>query len=277
MRGKRVRTRSGVEVAQVERHRAAARARSRGRWRAPPGRAAASSSVKRSPGAVRAGTRPRPARPRRPGSAARPRTASAVGWNCTNSMSSSAAPARRAMATPSPVATGGFVVSREDLARAARRQERRARQHHASRSPSLVEEAAADHAAVRDHQVGRAGEGAHVDRRRAARLLEQRAHHLPAGRVAQRVQHAVARVRALAREVEAARLAVEARAPGGQLADALRALLDQHPRRRRRRRCPRPPSAVSSRCRSVRVVRRPGPPPPRPARSRCCSRSAGPW
>jgi hypothetical protein len=34
-----------------------------------------------------------------------PSTASAVGWNWTNSMSRSAAPARWAMATPSPVAT----------------------------------------------------------------------------------------------------------------------------------------------------------------------------
>ena len=81
-------------------------------------------------------------------------------------------------------------------------------------------------------EVGRAGERAHVDARRALRLLEQRAHHLPAGGVAQGVQDAVARVRALAREVEAAVLAVEARAPGRQLADALRALLDQHARRR---------------------------------------------
>ena len=34
----------------------------------------------------------------------------AVGWNWTNSMSTSAAPARQAMAMPSPVATAGLVV-----------------------------------------------------------------------------------------------------------------------------------------------------------------------
>ena len=33
-----------------------------------------------------------------------------VGWNCTNSRSATSAPARSARATPSPVATVGFVV-----------------------------------------------------------------------------------------------------------------------------------------------------------------------
>ena len=39
-----------------------------------------------------------------------PGIASAVGWNCTNSRSATAAPARHAAATPSPVATAGLVV-----------------------------------------------------------------------------------------------------------------------------------------------------------------------
>ena len=36
---------------------------------------------------------------------------SAVGWNCTNSTSATGTPARSAMATPSPVASGGLVVT----------------------------------------------------------------------------------------------------------------------------------------------------------------------
>ena len=35
---------------------------------------------------------------------------STVGWNCTNSMSRSTAPARAAIAIPSPVAPAGFEV-----------------------------------------------------------------------------------------------------------------------------------------------------------------------
>ena len=41
---------------------------------------------------------------------ARPAVATAVGWNCTNSMWRTSAPARWAIAMPSPVAPGGFVV-----------------------------------------------------------------------------------------------------------------------------------------------------------------------
>ena len=37
--------------------------------------------------------------------------ASAVGWNCTNSRSASEAPARAAIATPSPTASAGVVVT----------------------------------------------------------------------------------------------------------------------------------------------------------------------
>ncbi len=35
----------------------------------------------------------------------------AVGWNCMNSMSATATPARNAMAIPSPVDSAGFVVT----------------------------------------------------------------------------------------------------------------------------------------------------------------------
>src|SRR6266545_3690235 len=44
-------------------------------------------------------------------SSADPPTYNAVGWNCTNSMSVTSAPARRARATPSPVDTTGLVVA----------------------------------------------------------------------------------------------------------------------------------------------------------------------
>jgi hypothetical protein len=71
---------------------------------------AASSSVNRSPFEFRRyAPSPRTASETRNRGA--PSMASAVGWNCVNSMSCRAAPARHAMATPSPVATGGFVVS----------------------------------------------------------------------------------------------------------------------------------------------------------------------
>jgi len=50
----------------------------------------------------------------------RPGLDRAVGWNWMNSRSTSAAPARQAMAMPSPVATGGLVVRLEEPARTAR-------------------------------------------------------------------------------------------------------------------------------------------------------------
>ena len=45
-----------------------------------------------------------------------PGALSTVGWNCTNSRSATRAPARHAMATPSPVATPGLVLSRNTRA-----------------------------------------------------------------------------------------------------------------------------------------------------------------
>ena len=66
----------------------------------------ASSSVNRWPSASTS-TAPSP----RSASLSRsPFSASTVGWNCMNSRSASRAPARKAMAMPSPVAPGGFVV-----------------------------------------------------------------------------------------------------------------------------------------------------------------------
>ena len=59
----------------------------------------------------RAATRRGPAAPRRAAAAARPGGASAVGWNCTNSMSATATPERSAIARPSPVDSSGLVVT----------------------------------------------------------------------------------------------------------------------------------------------------------------------
>ena len=75
-----------------------------------------------------------------------PATYSTVGWNCMNSMSRSPAPARQAAAMPSPVATGGLVVSRytmpqPPLARTVCRAHTRV-----GRSPVLVYTTAPTHA-----------------------------------------------------------------------------------------------------------------------------------
>ena len=48
---------------------------------------------------------------------------SAVGWNCMNSTSQTATPARSAIASPSPVAADGFVVTSYELPRAAGRED----------------------------------------------------------------------------------------------------------------------------------------------------------
>ena len=75
-----------------------------------PRRGAGSSSTKRSPARLRS-TAPWP----RSASVSRGRGerewCSAVGWNWKNSRSATAAPARMAAATPSPVASGGLVVT----------------------------------------------------------------------------------------------------------------------------------------------------------------------
>src|SRR5438445_133681 len=109
MRGKRLRTFSGSRWRRSRvtgpRPARSSRAMARATWSR-----GASSSVKRSPSAFRRyAPSPRTASDTRKRGA--PGTARAVGWNCTNSMSTSDAPARLAMAMPSPVATGGFVVS----------------------------------------------------------------------------------------------------------------------------------------------------------------------
>ncbi len=157
--------------------------------------------------------------------------ARAVGWNWVNSMSCSAAPARQAMATPSPVATGGLVVSANTwpappVASSVAR---------ASTSVAVPSSSRKRHPITRPvagHEVDRAREGKDADGGRAAGLVQQRPDHLPARRVAESVEDAVPRVRAFAGEVEPAGLAIEARAPGGELADPLRAFLHQHARRR---------------------------------------------
>src|SRR5262249_12606891 len=99
--------------------------------------------------------------------------------------------------------------------------------------PGLVpEEAAAHYASLAGDEVGRAREGADGYGLGTLGAVEQRAHHLPARRVAERVEDAVAGVRPLAGQVEAALLAVEAGPPRPQLADPVRPFLHEHPSRR---------------------------------------------
>ena len=105
-----------------------ARRTARGRWRRARQWSTPCSSIRRGHGPATprrgAAARRRTARRWRRGAARRgraaPRTAaaaasrrwcSAVGWNCTNSTSATATPARSAMAMPSPVASTGLVVT----------------------------------------------------------------------------------------------------------------------------------------------------------------------
>ena len=125
---------------------------------------------------------------------------------------------------------GGVGRLGEHAARAPGGEERRPGEHGRFR-PRLVEETAAGDTSILHEEIGRASEGAHRDGLGPMRLVEQRAHHLPAGRVAERVQDPGAGVRAFAGEVIAPVLAVEASAPRRQLADALGPLFDEHPRR----------------------------------------------
>jgi hypothetical protein len=93
------------------------------------------------------------------------------------------------------------------------------------------DEAAPAHAAFPHDQVLRTGERSHADAGSPLHLLQQRTHHLPSCGVSQGVQNPVARMGRLACELHATGVAIEARAPGHQLTDALQALLDQDARR----------------------------------------------
>ena len=140
------------------------------------------------------GSRRRAARPRRAallkaGTAAHPPTSSTVGWNCTNSMSAMRAPARNASATPSPVATAGFVVSWNTwpappvASSVARPNTRPAR-------ASLVDETDAKAAAVLDDRAHRERVLEHANPRARRSAFPQHAADLTPGGVARREERA---------------------------------------------------------------------------------------
>ena len=134
-----------------------------------------------------------------------PSTASPVGWNCTNSRSRIAAPARYAMAIA--VAgrdrrVGGASV---DLTGAAGRQDRDHRHVEGQAAVVEVQRERADAASVHGEQVD--DELVLVELHAAAHAgrLGEGARHLAAGGVAAGVHHARHRVRALAAEDDLAR------------------------------------------------------------------------
>ena len=152
---------------------------------------------------------------------------SAVGWNCTNSMSASVTPARCAIANPSPVATTGIRRVAIDLPAAARRQHGRVGDD--LRRPPGDARAHADATPRLHDQIEHARLLEHADARRLRHARDERARHLGAGLVAVRVHDAILRVRRLAAELEpSAGIEVEVRARGLQLAHARRPFLHEH-------------------------------------------------
>ena len=254
MRGKRVRTRSGSRWRRSRVTGPAPARVPRARWRAPPGRAAASSSVNRSPCAV-AQVRALAAHRLRDQEARRARHGQRGGMELHELHVEQARPRR---AGPWPCRRRWPPAGSWSPRTPGPRRPWPAAWPRASTAVSLaalVEEAAADHAPVRDHEVGRAGERAHRRRRRcrcafssSARTISQPVAS-PSACSTRLRECAPSRVK-WKRPV----LAVEAGAPGRQLADALRPLLDQHARRGRGDDAGARAAAVSSRCRSGVVV-----------------------
>ena len=186
----------------------------------------ASSFVKRSPAALRSrAPSPRSASESRKRGA--PSTCSAVGWNCTNSMSQISAPGapRHGHAVAGgDVRIGGVP---EDAAQAAGGEQHGARADARDAPRALLVDQRAGRLAVFDQQVRDHGVAAEFDVGQRGGLAVERAGDLAPGGIAVRVQHAVAAVRAFAREGEAVALAVELRAPLDQLLDGARTLLHQ--------------------------------------------------
>ena len=156
---------------------------------------------------------------------------SAVGWNCTNSTSATAAPARRAMAMPSPVLSTGLVVTEKSWP-----------------APPVASStlAARDHPHPAAGRRGRPRPGTarrSTTRSRANDVLVDRGHRAPhrldqgpldlgAGGGTAGVHDPGQAVAALAGQLEAALLvAVEHGPQRDQLVDPARALVDQHPHR----------------------------------------------
>ena len=151
----------------------------------------------------------------------------AVGWNCMNSTSATATPARSAIAMPSPVDTGGFVVTENSWpAPPVARMVCRARS--STGTPRGVERAHPDAPPALDDQIDREAALVDVDRRQRVRGVGQRPLDLGAGGVAARVHDPRQRVAALDRELEHAVARVELGAELHELADAPRSLGHQH-------------------------------------------------
>ena len=144
-----------------------------------------------------------------------------------NSMSLISAPARNAMATPSPVATAGICGVAVELAHAAGGEQNGGGQHLLCFTP-LVDEMDAADAAVFHDQVG--GEFKLEDGNifQSLGFGVEGAQNLASGGVAVGVQDAVAAVRALPAEGELGALPIEFRAPLNQFLDALGSVFDQH-------------------------------------------------
>ena len=186
-------------------------------------------------------------------------------------MSAMRAPARYASATPSPVATSGFVVSANTwpappVASSVARAER------ATRLAARVDEAHAETSAVFDDGAHRERVLQHADARDGGDALPEHATDL-APRGIRRMQHAADAVRAFGRERRlAVGVAIEARAPLDRARACSAAPRRRGRERRARRRGRRPRSSCRRRavranrlCRSPRRCRL--------ARTRCCFRS----
>ena len=222
-----------------------ARRTARGRWRpATGGRRPARPSGRPWPGSPRRGgparrrtARPRrraggrrgPAGPRRAAAGAWPGGAGAVGWNWTNSTSATATPARSAMATPSPVASVGLVVTAKSCPAPPVASTTWSGPHldrpappggegqHPAAPPALDQQV--DGEPALEHRAGRRPGGLH-----------QRPLHLGPGGRAAGVDHPGPRVAALPGQRQRPRgLPVELGAHGDQLVHPGRALVDQHP------------------------------------------------
>ena len=175
------------------------------------------------------------------GAGSRP-IAIAVGWNCTNSVSASMAPARAADARPSPRASRRIGGHRIEMTDAAGRQHDRARRQcgEAFHPASSGRECRGRVPSVDDQFLGdEAFEDA--DARRVPHGRNERRHDGAARRVALHADDAARRMRGLARDHELAlEIAVERNAVGQKIGNALRRLARHGERESPRRRCRRP-------------------------------------
>ena len=143
-----------------------------------------------------------------------------VGWNCTNSMSISSAPARYASAWPSPVPSQLLLVILIGASDAAGRQHDGLGREHVEAPALAVVGQHAGSAAVVEHQID--DRVLHVDGdAEVHRVILQRANQLEAGAVADVRQARIAMTAEVALVDAAVRRAIEHRAPGLELAHAI--------------------------------------------------------